>query len=116
MVLLTRQPTEGRARHGGLRCGNMETECIASHGMAHFFKERFMECSDAFGINACKSCGAMVSINVDVGVHGVHECSCGNSTRFANLTIPYASKLALQEVGCMGVAMRLFGRHPADTA
>lgn len=92
----------------------MQTECIASHGMAHFFKERFMECSDAFGVNACKVCGAMVSINAEAGIH---VCDlCGNTSRFADLTIPFATKLALQEIGCLGVSMRLHGQHPADTA
>jgi DNA-directed RNA polymerase II subunit RPB2 len=105
LVMLTRQPAEGRAREGGLRFGEMERDCVCAHGMAEFTKERLMECSDAFPCHICKDCGLIAIANPE---QGIWLCrGCGNTTNFSKIQIPYASKLLLQEMESMCLSSRL---------
>lgn len=105
VVLLTRQPAEGRARDGGLRLGEMEMECLWAHGAMSFLKERFIECSDNYKIFVCKECGMIAHVNP---VKSIYHCkACKNITRFSEVRIPYAGKLLIQEIQTMGIATRL---------
>lgn len=105
VVLLTRQPAEGRARDGGLRLGEMEIECNWAHGIMHFLKERFMECSDNYRMFVCKRCGMMATVNPE---RNIYLCApCANCTHFAEVRVPYAFKLLLQEIQTMGIGTRL---------
>ena len=105
LVMLTRQPAEGRAREGGLRFGEMERDAVAAHGMAEFTKERLMECSDAFRCYSCKDCGGIAIANP---VEGIWACrGCGNTTNFSSIEIPYAYKLLLQELESMCISSRV---------
>jgi DNA-directed RNA polymerase II subunit RPB2 len=118
LVMLTRQPAEGRARDGGLRFGEMERDCVIGHGMSEFTKERLMECSDAFLCYSCRECGLLAIANEKEGVWACRGCS--NTTNFAKIQIPYASKLLMQELETMCVGSRLITnrtlmRPPAAT-
>ncbi|KAG2483893.1 hypothetical protein HYH03_017287 [Edaphochlamys debaryana] len=104
VVLLTRQPAEGRARDGGLRLGEMEIECQWSHGMLHFLKERFMECSDNYRVFTCRKCGMFAVCNPDKKIYSCRACK--NITSFAEIRIPYACKLLLQEIQTMSIGAR----------
>jgi DNA-directed RNA polymerase beta subunit len=105
LVMLTRQPAEGRAREGGLRFGEMERDCVAAHGMSEFTKERLMECSDAFRCFSCRDCGLLAVANP---VEGIWACrGCGNTTNFSSIEIPYAYKLLLQELESMCISSRV---------
>ncbi len=105
LVMLTRQPAEGRAREGGLRFGEMERDSVIAHGMAEFTKERLMECSDAFRCYSCQDCGLIAVVNPE---EGVWKCrGCGNRTNFTHVEIPYAYKLLLQELETMCISSRV---------
>ena len=104
IVLLTRQPSDGRAREGGLRLGEMELEVLESYGALQFLKERIMECSDNYRVFVCRKCGLMAIVNPNKKIYRCN--SCKNNTDFAEIRIPYCMKLLLQEVQTMSIATR----------
>ncbi len=105
IVSLTRQPCEGRSRDGGLRVGEMERDCMLSHGVSMFTKERLMDVSDPFTSGFCKSCGTLAVVNPS---KNIYSCgTCGVQTQFEMKTIPYAVKLWSQELEAMHIQPRI---------
>lgn len=104
VVLLTRQPAEGRARDGGLRLGEMEVGCNLTLGIGGFLKERFIDCSDNYRIFVCKKCGMMANVNPEANIYVCKPCN--NTTMFSELRIPYAAKLLFQEIQTMSIGTR----------
>lgn len=104
IVLLTRQPAEGRARDGGLRLGEMEVECNWAHGSMYFLKERFMECSDNYRVFVCKKCNRIANVNPERKKYMCYYCP--NKLNFAEIRIPFASKLLMQEIQSMSIGTK----------
>ncbi|KAK1591805.1 hypothetical protein Q3G72_013957 [Acer saccharum] len=104
-VMLTRQPTEGKARNGGLRVGEMERDCLIAYGASMLIFERLMLSSDPFDVQVCRVCGLLGYYNhkLKVGI-----CStCKNGDNISTMKLPYACKLLFQELQSMNIVPRL---------
>ena len=108
--ILTRQPVEGRAREGGLRFGEMERDCIISHGAANVLSERLFEQSDPFVATVCSKCGMLAQPVADKTLLRQKRpfCrTCNDHASVQDVRMPYAFKLLLQELMAMNIAARL---------
>lgn len=112
VMTITRQPREGRSKKGGFRCGEMERDCLTSHGASAIVQERFMYSSDPYKIYVCdfKNSNGNVCGRPCIGNAGknLFKCTaCGNTdpTKMSIVEMPYASKLLNQEIMGLRVAV-----------
>jgi len=103
--MLTKQPTEGRARGGGLRFGEMERDCLIAYGASMILKDRLLDESDKSDMLVCERCGL-------VAYHDAKQrkfvCKiCGEKAIIDSVSVAYAFKLLLQEMQSLNIAPRL---------
>lgn len=102
--VLTRQPVEGRARDGGLRCGEMERDAMISHGAASFLRDRLFYNSDAYQVHVCQRCGLFAVGDIK---NNKYFCKSCNTPDVVVTTLPFATKLLFQELSSIGVCPRI---------
>jgi intein/homing endonuclease/ribosomal protein L37AE/L43A len=89
--------------------GIVSHNCILSHGAAEFLKETLQDRSDNYCMHTCKLCGLVSAVNKEAGIYMCKNCN--NTTKFAEVRIPYAMKLFMQELETMSVAPRIITKE-----
>ncbi|RME31138.1 DNA-directed RNA polymerase subunit B [Candidatus Woesearchaeota archaeon] len=101
--LLTRQPTEGKAKEGGLRLGEMEKDTFVAHGASLLLKERFD--SDSFVTPVCERSGLVASYDArrDRAISDLY----GEAAKITDVEMSYAFKLLLDELKSLCIYPKL---------
>lgn len=102
ITLLTKQPTQGRAKLGGLRLGEMEQQCLLGHGAALTLKERFD--SDITNIPVCNKCGIIAIYDT---AKNMAYCPVCKSEDIHWIQTSYAFKLFLDELKSMMIDVKI---------
>ncbi len=108
--LLTRQPTEGRSKEGGLRLGEMEKDTFVAHGASITLKERFQ--SDQVRVPVCEKSGLVGYYDArknNKAMSPIH----GDSSEMSDIQMSYAFMLFLNELKSLGIypKMKLEGKY-----
>jgi DNA-directed RNA polymerase beta subunit len=96
---LTHQPVAGRSRDGGLRFGEMEKDCMLSHGSTRVLKECLFDKSDKYAIPVCMGCGNVPDKR--------DFCDGCQEAKIEMKDMPYAYKLLYQELLGMGMNLKI---------
>ena len=96
-----RQPNDGRSRHGGIRIGEQERDCLLAHGASCSLNDRLYENSDPFRMFVCDYCGNFVTYK------GETKCTYCNKGVYHLVNIPYASKQFIIDLMSMGQKIQL---------
>ena len=107
----TKQPTQGRAKGGGLRIGEMEKDALIGHGLGSFLKESMMERSDKFKYSIENENGTIAIKTKDNLISTYKEA---DNLDFSNIETPYTFKLLLQEMEAFSIKSSLYNNTDND--
>jgi DNA-directed RNA polymerase II subunit RPB2 len=105
----TRQPLVGKARKGGLRVGEMETNVFISHGAPRLLYQKFSTDSDGFTTYMCKCGRSGVVVNRKLNMY---KCkTCKSNADIVAIRTTWANLIFHHEINQMNVGVK-FGFKP----
>src|SRR3989344_208539 len=102
--ILTRQPTEGKEKEGGLRFGEMEGETLVGHGASMLLQEKFIEDSDKVVMYVDERTGF---IGFEDAIRKNKRCLENENARLYAVEMSYGFKLLIDELKALGIYPKL---------
>ncbi len=102
--ILTRQPTEGKEKDGGLRFGEMEGETLVGHGASMLLQEKFVDDSDKV-VELVSEKSGLIAVN-DV-IRNKKYDPVSDSSKVYPVEMSYGFKLLLEELKALLVYPKL---------
>ncbi len=99
---ITYQPLDGQGSSGGLKLGEMERDCLLSHGASKFLGEKFFKHSDGYTEYICR-CGKPAVVN---HANNLYKCPyCKDNADITAIPTSWSSKLFMQEMASIGIGI-----------
>lgn len=127
--MVTRQPIKGRRRGGGVRFGEMERDCLLSHGSVFLLQDRLLHGSDKTRIKICTSCGSLLSPRVVIPVaapgqkavtaagnslfreHRASCVVCDSARNVCDVQVPYIFLHLVSQLAAVNIKVKIGTKH-----
>jgi len=127
--MVTRQPIKGRRRGGGVRFGEMERDCLLSHGSVFLLQDRLLHGSDKTRIKICTGCGSLLSPRVTIpttkaggksaqaqqtSIFRDHKSSCvvcDTSKHVCDVQVPYIFLHLVSQLAAVNIKVKIGTKH-----
>lgn len=103
MSKVTHQPLKGRRVGGGIRFGEMERDCLISHGASFLLHDRLMNSSDASKCYICKVCGNILSLVLNPETKKATCLQCESSKNLEIIALPFVLRYLVAELTCVNI-------------
>lgn len=104
--ILTYQPLDGKASHGGLRIGEMELGCLWVHGCVGFVQHKILQHSDGYKWFVCRCGRPAIYAKGRVKLYKCKEC--GDKADIMEYQTGWTSKSVLQLMDSSHVGTRVY--------
>ena len=120
--MVTKQPIKGRRRGGGVRFGEMERDCLLSHGSVFLLQDRLFHGSDKTRVKVCIKCGSLLSPRVSfpktsknvVSTNRFRELKsecvvCKEAGTVRDLAVPYVFLHLISQLAAVNIKIKIVG-------